>query len=107
MWDCAFSDIGPLIERNCRVLQVMRDMVCLQGGVPGGDPEQAKQFLDFTVAMLQHMRYTGGSTEEAMCPEDGEVAERAEDHVTDLQALSLDAPLQQDSEPESAENAVL
>ena len=85
----------------------MRDMGGLQGGVPGGDPEQAKQFFDFTVAMLQHMIYTGGSTEEAMCTEDGEAAERAEDHVTDIQALSLDAPLQQDSELGSAENAVL
>ena len=85
----------------------MRDIGGIQGGVPGGNPEQAKQLFDFTVAMLQHMRYAGGSTEEAMSPEDGEAAERAEDHVTDIQALSLDAPLQQDSEPESAENAVL
>ena len=86
VWDFAFSDIGPLIERNCRAVQVMRDMGGLQGGVPGGDPEQAKQFLDFTVAMLQHMRYAGGSTEETLCPEGGEAAESAEDNVTDLQA---------------------
>ena len=107
VWDCAFSDIGKMIERNCRVLQVMRDIGGMQGGVLGGNPEQAKQMFDYTVAMLQHMRNAGGSTEEAMSPEDGEAAERAEAHVTNIQALSLDAPLQQDSEPESAENAVL
>ena len=107
VYDCAFSDIGKMIERNCRVLQVMRDIGGMQGGVPGGDPEQTKQMADYMMAMFQHMRNAGRTSEEAMCPEGGEAARSAEDDMTDLQALSLDAPLQQDSEPESAENAVL
>ena len=67
VWDFAFSDIGPLMERNCRVFQVMRDIGGIQGGVPGGNPEQAKQMFDYMMAMVQHMRNAGGSTEEAMC----------------------------------------
>ena len=93
VWECAYSDINALVARNWSGFQICRDIQGLQGGVPGGNPEQTKQVFDiFTFAMLEHFKAAG-------LLRDGTVT--AEDTLPELQALSLEGPQQHDSETES------
>ena len=97
MWECAYSDINALGARNWSGFQISRDLLGLQGGVPGGNPEQTKQVFDiFTFAMLEHFKAAG-------LLRDGTVT--AEDSLPELQALSLEGPQQPDSEPEPVSNS--
>ena len=89
VWECAYSDIKALVARNWSGFQIYRDIQGLQGGVPGGNPEQTKHMFDFTCAMLEHFKTTG-------LLRDGTVT--AEDTLPELQALSLEGTQQHDYE---------